>query len=92
MSAILGAAFTIEGGTMNVAGRLTGAAAVTYTQSGGTVNICVAGGCTTVTGCVWERPPYLDPEPELEKKTADLPADSGPSPLLLSGGRPGNRS
>src|SRR5207253_6641578 len=35
------------GGTMNVAGRLTSANAVTYTQSAGAVNICTAGGCTT---------------------------------------------
>ena len=47
MGAGTGAVFTIEGGTMNVAGRLTSANAVTYTQSGGTVNICVAGGCAT---------------------------------------------
>ena len=48
MGAGVGAAFTFEGGTTNVAGRLTSANAfVTYTQSGGTVNICVAGGCTS---------------------------------------------
>ncbi len=45
MGAGAGASFLIEGGTMNVAGRLTSANAVTYTQSGGVVNICVAGGC-----------------------------------------------
>ena len=39
-----GAAFTFEGGTTNVAGRLTSASAfVTYTQSGGTVNVCNVG-------------------------------------------------
>ncbi len=42
-----GASFTVEGGTMNVAGRLNSTNPVTYTQSAGTVNICTAGGCTT---------------------------------------------
>ena len=43
----VGAAFTFEGGTTNVAGRLTSASAfVTYTQSGGSVNICAVGPCT----------------------------------------------
>ena len=41
-----GASFTVEGGTMNVAGRLTSTNPVTYTQSAGIVNICTAGGCT----------------------------------------------
>ena len=40
MGAGVGAAFIFEGGTTNVAGRLTSASAfVTYTQSGGSVNI-----------------------------------------------------
>src|SRR5262249_53862571 len=47
MGAGTGAIFLIQGGTMNVAGRLTSANPVTYTQSGGTVNICTAGGCAT---------------------------------------------
>src|SRR5207253_642335 len=41
------AVFLIEGGTMNVAGRLTSANPVSYTQSAGTVNICTAGACAT---------------------------------------------
>src|SRR5207253_4492041 len=47
MGATPGASFIVEGGTVNVAGRLTSTNAVTYTQSGGAVNICVAGGCAT---------------------------------------------
>jgi hypothetical protein len=47
MGAGAGATFVVEGGALNVAGRLTSATAVTYTQSGGTVNICTAGGCAT---------------------------------------------
>ena len=47
MGAGTGASFTIEGGTMNVAGRLTSTNPVTYTQSAGIVNICTAGGCIT---------------------------------------------
>ena len=48
MGAGLGSSFTIEGGTANFAGRLTSANAfITYAQSGGAVNICVAGGCAT---------------------------------------------
>ncbi len=47
MGAGVGAAFIFEGGTTNVAGRLTSASAfVTYTQSGGSVNICNVGPCT----------------------------------------------
>ncbi|MFL6374027.1 MAG: beta strand repeat-containing protein [Pyrinomonadaceae bacterium] len=42
-----GAVFAVDGGFFNVAGRLTSASAVSYTQSGGTVNICTAGGCAT---------------------------------------------
>jgi hypothetical protein len=47
MGAGTGASFTVEGGTMNVAGRLNSTNPVTYTQSSGTVNICTAGGCVT---------------------------------------------
>ena len=48
MGAGLGSSFTIEGGTANFAGRLnSGNTFITYAQSGGTVNICVAGGCAT---------------------------------------------
>ena len=47
MGAGAGASFVVEGGTLNYAGRLTSANVfVTYTQSGGTVNICTAGGCS----------------------------------------------
>ena len=43
-----GCSFIIEGGTMNVAGRLTGASTfVTYTQSAGTVNVATAGNPST---------------------------------------------
>ena len=46
MGAGAGAAFTVEGGTLNLNARLTSANTfVTYTQSGGTVNVCSAGGC-----------------------------------------------
>ncbi len=38
-----GAVFTIEGGTLNSAGRIDPQNAVTYTQSGGTVNVGVVG-------------------------------------------------
>ena len=48
MGAGVGAAFVVEGGTLGLAGRLNSANAfVTYTQSGGAVNVCTAGGCTT---------------------------------------------
>src|SRR4051794_9776768 len=48
MGAGAGAAFSVEGGTANFAGRLASTNAfVTYRQSGGTVNTCVAGGCAT---------------------------------------------
>ena len=46
-TSLAGATFLIEGGTTNVAGRLTSTLAATYTQSAGTVNICMAGGCAT---------------------------------------------
>ncbi|MDQ2806741.1 MAG: G8 domain-containing protein, partial [Chloroflexota bacterium] len=39
LGATAGAQFIIEGGTMNVASRLTATVAVTYTQSAGTVNV-----------------------------------------------------
>ena len=43
MGAGAGAIFTVEGGTVNFAGRLNTANAVTYTQSAGTVNITTVG-------------------------------------------------
>ncbi|MGA9772858.1 MAG: C25 family cysteine peptidase [Blastocatellia bacterium] len=49
MGAGTGAVFTIEGGTVNIAGRLLSANAVTYTQSGGTVNVCTVGNASSVT-------------------------------------------
>ncbi|MEP6952141.1 MAG: T9SS type A sorting domain-containing protein [Ginsengibacter sp.] len=39
----VGAVFIIEGGLMNVSGRLLTANAITYTQTGGAVNICTVG-------------------------------------------------
>jgi hypothetical protein len=42
-----GAVFEINGGTVNVAGRLTSANAVTYTQTGGTVNVSTVGNAAT---------------------------------------------
>ena len=48
MGAGVGAMFNVDGGTVNLAGRLNSANAfVNYTQSAGQVNVCVAGGCTT---------------------------------------------
>src|SRR5262249_43803503 len=48
MGAGSAATFTIEGGTLTFAGRLTSASTlITYNQSGGIVNVCTAGGCTT---------------------------------------------
>jgi transposase len=39
-------------------------------------------------GYVWKRPRYvLDPDPELEKKTADLPAGRGPAAPQRPAGR-----
>ena len=43
MGAGVGAAFIIEGGIVNVSGRLFTTSAITYTQSGGDVNICTVG-------------------------------------------------
>jgi hypothetical protein len=48
MGAGTGAVFTIEGGTVNISGRLITANAVTYTQSGGTVNVCTVGNGTSL--------------------------------------------
>jgi len=43
-------------------------------------------------GYVWERPRYVfDPDPELEKKTADLPANRGPATPQRRAGRRRNR-
>jgi len=50
MGAGAGAVFTIEGGTVNVAGRLQTTNAVTYTQTGGTVNVATVGNASTLTG------------------------------------------
>ncbi|HST24161.1 MAG TPA: C25 family cysteine peptidase, partial [Blastocatellia bacterium] len=49
MGAGAGAVFTIDGGTTNIAGRLLTANAVTYTQSGGTVNVCTVGNTSSLT-------------------------------------------
>ena len=49
MSAGAGAAFTIEGGTSNFSGRLNTASAVTYTQTGGTVNVSTVGNASSLT-------------------------------------------
>ena len=46
MGAGAGAIFTLEGGTVNFAGRLNTANAVTYTQSAGTVNVTTVGNST----------------------------------------------
>lgn len=45
-----GGEFVIEGGTLNTAGRLQTTSAVTYTQSGGVVNVCTVGNSAT-TSC-----------------------------------------
>jgi hypothetical protein len=45
-----GAAFTIDGGTVNVAGRIQTTSAVSYTQSAGQVNVCTVGN-TATTAC-----------------------------------------
>ena len=45
----VGATFIIEGGIMNVSGRLLTASAITYTQSGGAVNICTVGNSSANT-------------------------------------------
>jgi hypothetical protein len=42
-----GAVFQVDGGTINVTGRLTSANAVTYTQTGGTVNVSTIGNAAT---------------------------------------------
>jgi hypothetical protein len=44
-----GAAFTIEGGTSNFSGRLNTASVVTYTQTGGTVNVSTVGNASSLT-------------------------------------------
>jgi len=45
-----GALFIFEGGTSNFAGRLQTTSIVSYTQSGGTVNVCTVGN-TAATAC-----------------------------------------
>ena len=42
-----GAQFIVEGGTSNYAGRLQTTSAVSYTQSGGIVNVCTVGNAAT---------------------------------------------
>ena len=42
--------FIIEGGTLNLAGRLSPAGAVTYTQSGGSVNVATVGNTVSSSG------------------------------------------
>lgn len=49
MGAATGAVFLIEGGTMNVSGRLNTANGVTWIQSGATVNISTVGNATSNT-------------------------------------------
>src|SRR6185369_5081654 len=50
MGAGTGAVFTIEGGTLNLAGRLLTSNAITYTQTGGTVNVTTVGNSTNNAG------------------------------------------
>jgi hypothetical protein len=50
MGAGNGAAFLIEGGTLNLAGRLNSTNPVSYTQSGGTVNVTTGGNPASSTG------------------------------------------
>ncbi|MFN8178071.1 MAG: FlgD immunoglobulin-like domain containing protein [bacterium] len=50
MGASTSATFLIEGGTLNVASRLATANTVTYTQSGGTVNVTTVGNATSSGG------------------------------------------
>ncbi|HEU5066127.1 MAG TPA: hypothetical protein VFT86_09695, partial [Gaiellaceae bacterium] len=48
MGAGVGAMFNVDGGILNLAGRLNSSNAfINYTQSAGQVNVCVAGGCAT---------------------------------------------
>ncbi len=49
MGAAAGAVFTIEGGTSNFSGRLNTTAAVTYTQTAGTVNVSTVGNASSLT-------------------------------------------
>ncbi|HEV8266767.1 MAG TPA: fibronectin type III domain-containing protein, partial [Thermoanaerobaculia bacterium] len=49
MGAGIYASFVIEGGTVNVSGRLYSANVVSYSQSGGTVNICTVGNTASLT-------------------------------------------
>jgi hypothetical protein len=44
------AVFTIEGGTLNVAGRFAPGVAITYNQSAGTVNVATVGNATASAG------------------------------------------
>ena len=49
MTSAAGAVYTVEGGTLNFSGRLNPANAVTYTQTGGTVNACTVGNGSSAT-------------------------------------------
>ncbi|PYS73925.1 MAG: hypothetical protein DMF69_03455, partial [Acidobacteria bacterium] len=49
MGGASGAAFTIQGGTVNFAGRLNTANSVTYTQTNGTVNVSTVGNDASLT-------------------------------------------
>ena len=78
MGATTGANFFIQGGTMNVAGRLTSASAVTYTQAGGTVNVCVAGGCATTPSLAASRA-RPGPRSRARARRRPRPSTAGPA-------------
>ncbi len=95
MGAGVGAAFIIEGGTLNFAGRLTSANTfITYTQSGGTVNICTAGGCATspsfgftgATGVVMKMSGG-DDQPRQQQRADDRPTTTRPGRWSTAAGR-----
>jgi hypothetical protein len=46
-----GAVFIIEGGTLNTTGRFSPQSAVSYTQTGGAVNVCTVGQTSNSFGC-----------------------------------------
>lgn len=50
MGAGTGASFVIEGGTLNLAGRLSSSSTVSYAQSGGTVNATTVGNASSSLG------------------------------------------
>lgn len=51
MDGSAGASFIIEGGTLNTTGRFSPENAVTYTQTGGAVNVCTVGQADGGFGC-----------------------------------------